>query len=275
MRIDAHQHFWKFDPVKHGWIDDSMAAIRKDFLPETLLPVLKSNQIEGTIAVQADECLEENEFLLTLSEKHPFIKGVVGWADLRSPQFNEQINSFTSFSKLVGFRCVMQGQDDEMYLKNKIFIKNIALLTTVNYTYDLLVYHHQLPELLRFVERLPDNKLILDHIGKPNIKQKNFRTWKENIKQLAQHPNLYCKLSGMITEADYKNWTYNELVPYMDAIGEAFGVNRICYGSDWPVCLVAGSYDRMMHLVKKWASPLTSFEQNQIFGLNTIKFYNL
>lgn len=275
MRIDAHQHFWRYHHHSHGWINDEMAVIRKDFLPEDLLPLLKANQIDGCIAVQADESKEENEMLLSLAGQYSFIKGVVGWADLLSPNFNEEISSYLNSEKLVGFRCIMQGKEDEMYLKNETFIQHVALLAKLNYTYDLLVYHHQLPSLIKFVDRLPDNKLILDHIGKPNIRQKDFRSWKENISQIAQHPHIYCKLSGMITEADYTQWRYEDIVPYMDAVGEAFGTDRICFGSDWPVCLVAGSYKRMIQVAEKWASQLSVIEQENIFGKNTIKFYNI
>jgi len=275
MRIDAHQHFWRYHPHSHGWINDEMAVIRKDFLPEDLLPILKAHQIEGCIAVQADESKEENEMLLSLAGQYSFIKGVVGWVDLLSPNFNEEISSYLNSEKLVGFRCIMQGKEDEIYLKNETFIQHVALLAKLNYTYDLLVYHHQLPSLIKFVDRLPDNKLILDHIGKPNIRQKDFRSWKENISQIAQHPHIYCKLSGMITEADYTQWRYEDIVPYMDAVGEAFGTDRICFGSDWPVCLVAGSYERMIQVAEKWASQLSVIEQENIFGKNTIKFYNI
>lgn len=275
MRIDAHQHFWRYHPHSHGWINDEMAFIRKDFLPEDLLPILKAHQIEGCIAVQADESKEENEMLLSLAGQYSFIKGVVGWVDLLSPNFNEEISSYLNSEKLVGFRCIMQGKEDEIYLKNETFIQHVALLAKLNYTYDLLVYHHQLPSLIKFVDRLPDNKLILDHIGKPNIRQKDFRSWKENISQIAKHPHIYCKLSGMITEADYTQWRYEDIVPYMDAVGEAFGTDRICFGSDWPVCLVAGSYERMIQVAEKWSSQLSVIEQENIFGKNTIKFYNI
>jgi L-fuconolactonase len=275
MRIDAHQHFWRYHPHTHGWINDEMAVIRKDFLPEDLLPILKTHQIDGCIAVQADESRAENEMLLSLAEQYPFIKGVVGWADLQSAKFNEEIESYSHLNKLVGFRCIMQGKEDKLYLKNDTFIQNVALLAKVNYTYDLLIYHDQLPSLIQFVEQLPDNKLILDHIGKPNIRLHDFRSWKENIIEIAQHPHIYCKLSGMITEADFKQWKYEDILPYMDAVGEAFGIDRICFGSDWPVCLVAGSYERMIHVAEKWSSQLSANEREKIFGKNTIKFYNL
>jgi L-fuconolactonase len=275
MRIDAHQHFWKYAPTTHGWINDEMAVIRRDFLPNDLEPILSKHNIDGTVAVQADESIHETEFLLSLSEKHAFIKAVIGWIDLRSPQIHDQLAYFKKFRKLVGFRCIMQGQPDEAYLNNEIFIKNVALLKDFNYTYDLLVYHHQLPSVLKFIEKIPENRLILDHIGKPDIKAKNYSKWKENIFELAQHPGIYCKLSGMITEANYSTWKYDDIVPYMDAVGEAFGAERICFGSDWPVCLVAGNYDKMIGVVEKWASQLNQKDYNQLFGLNTSRFYNI
>lgn len=275
MRIDAHQHFWKYTPATHGWINDEMSVIRKDFLPNDLEPILSKHHIDGTIAVQADESINETAFLLSLSEKHDFIKAVVGWIDLRSTEVNDQLAYYKQFNKMVGFRCIMQGQPDEAYLSNTNFIKNLNSLKEFNYTYDLLVYHHQLPSLLKLIDKVPENKLILDHIGKPNIKEKKFSKWKENIFELAKHPGIYCKLSGMITEANYSTWIYDDIVPYMDVVGEAFGTDRICFGSDWPVCLVAGQYDKMIGVVEKWASQLNSKTQEQIFGLNTCTFYNI
>ena len=275
MRIDAHQHFWKYTPATHGWINDEMSVIRKDFLPNDLEPILSKHHIDGTIAVQADESINETAFLLSLSEKHDFIKAVVGWIDLRSTEVNDQLAYYKQFNKIVGFRCIMQGQPDEAYLSNTNFIKNLNSLKEFNYTYDLLVYHHQLPSLLKLIDKVPENKLILDHIGKPNIKEKKFSKWKENIFELAKHPGIYCKLSGMITEANYSTWIYDDIVPYMDVVGEAFGTDRICFGSDWPVCLVAGQYDKMIGIVEKWASQLNSKTQEQIFGLNTCTFYNI
>ena len=275
MRIDAHQHFWKYDPSKHSWINDEMSVIRKDFLPNDLSPILRSHNLDGTVAVQADETMEETELLLSLSEQFDFIKAVVGWMDLRSPAAFETIAEFQSNKKLVGFRCIMQGQPDEQYLKNDTFIKNVSMLSDVNYTYDLLVFHDQLSSLIKMTERLPDNKMILDHIGKPTIKGKSISTWKENIFELAKHPGIYCKLSGMITEADYQQWKYDEIVPYMDVVAEAFGIDRLCYGSDWPVCLVAGNYKNMFEVVDQWAKQLNVADQEKLFGLNTCRFYNI
>ena len=275
MRIDAHQHFWKYVPATHGWINDEMSVIRKDFLPNDLEPILSKHHIDGTIAVQADESIDETSLLLSLSEKYDFIKAVVGWIDLRSTEVNDQLAYYKQFKKLVGFRCIMQGQPDEAYLSNESFINNLHSLKAFNYTYDLLVYHHQLPSLLKMIDKVPENKFILDHIGKPDIKKKNISEWKENIFELAKHPGIYCKLSGMITEANHSTWTYDEIVPYMDVVGEAFGTDRICFGSDWPVCLVAGQYDKMIGVVETWASQLNTNTQEKIFGLNTCTFYNI
>ncbi|MFZ9686967.1 MAG: amidohydrolase family protein [Chitinophagaceae bacterium] len=275
MRIDAHQHFWMYHPEKHGWINDEMKLIRRNFTPSDLKPILDKHLIDGSIAVQADETLEETDFLLSLTANNDFIKGVVGWIDLKNPSIEDQLTKYKEYKKLLGFRCIMQGQPDELYLNNEIFINNVASLSIYKYTYDLLIYHHQLPSLLKFTEKLPDNRFILDHIGKPNIKEKNIKAWKENIIQLAKHPGIYCKLSGMITEADYNNWSYENIVPYMDVVAEAFGPSRLCFGSDWPVCLVAGNYDRMIEVVEKWTMQFTKEEYNQIFGLNACKFYNI
>jgi L-fuconolactonase len=252
-----------------------MASIRKNFLPEALLPILKNKSIGGSIAVQADESDEETALLLSLSDQHDFVKGVVGWADLKSPFGIEELENKVSHKKLLGFRCIMQGQPDEVYLKNDIFIRNIASLARLDFSYDILIYHHQFPSLISFVEQLPNNRLMLDHIGKPAIKEKKYTAWKENIRIVAQHPGIYCKLSGMITEADYTTWRYKELIPYLDTVAEYFGVDRLCFGSDWPVCLVAGSYDKMMEVVVRWSKQFNKEEQEKIFGENACRFYKL
>lgn len=275
MRIDAHQHFWKYNPTSHSWINDEMSAIRKDFLPEDLLPILKKNSIDGSIAVQADETDEETAFLLSLSDQYDFIKGVVGWTDLLSPSGIEELEKKIRHKKLIGFRCIMQGQADEKYLKNNIFIRNISAFVKLDFSYDVLIYHHQLSSVISFVEQLPDNRLILDHIGKPAIKEKKYKEWKENIRVVAQHPGIYCKLSGMITEAVYTAWSYEEIVPYLDTVAEYFGVDRLCFGSDWPVCLVAGSYDRMIEVITRWSKQFNKADQEKIFGENTSRFYKL
>jgi L-fuconolactonase len=275
MRIDAHQHFWNYDPIRHDWIDDSMKVIRKNFLPTDLSIEMKKNGIDGSVAVQVDETEEENYFLLKLNEENEFIKGIVGWMDLKSPTAEEQMQHWKQYQKIKGFRCIMQGKPDKLYLKNDLFISQIKKLASYEFTYDLLVYHDQLPSLIRFVEKLPDNRMILDHLGKPNIKNREIKTWRENIKILAQHPGIFCKLSGLVTEANHNNWSYDDLMPYLEIASEAFGIDRICFGSDWPVCLVAGSYSEVVGVIEKISSQLNEQEKDKIFGSNTMKFYNL
>jgi L-fuconolactonase len=275
MRIDAHQHFWQYDPDRHRWINDEMSAIRRDFFPGDLATILKTLQIDGTIAVQADETVVETTFLLDLAAKNDFIKAVVGWTDLHSLELEKTLYNFKGIEKLAGFRCVMQGAPDEKYLRNVLFANNLKKLAEHGYTYDLLVYHNQLPALISMTEKLPDNQLILDHIGKPDIRNNQFQTWKEQIKILAKHPGIYCKLSGMVTEADYSKWTYDDLLPYLETSAEYFGIDRICFGSDWPVCLVAGSYNKVYEVIEKFVHQLSKSDQEKIFGLNTLQFYKI
>jgi L-fuconolactonase len=231
--------------------------------------------IAGTIAVQADETPKETRFLLDLAEKNDFIKGVVGWINLHTTDLAMELSAYAHKPKLVGFRSVIQGAPDAKYLTNKIFLQNLKQLAQTPFTYDLLVYHNQLPALVKMTDKLPDNHLILDHFGKPDIKNKQFKDWKENLRILSTNPRIYCKMSGMITEADYARWTYDDLMPYMETAAEFFGTDRICFGSDWPVCLVAGSYKQVHDTVDKFIQQLTIAEQEKIFGLNAIQFYKL
>lgn len=275
MRIDSHQHFWKYDKKKHSWITDEMSVIRKDFSPIDFEPHLKAHELDGTVAVQVDEIESETEFLLSLSEKYDYIKGVVGWIDLRDPQAEKRMHSFSKRKKLVGFRAIMQGTHDREYFLHQQFINNVNKLSQFDWTYDLLVYHDQMPSLIDFVGQLNETRLILDHIGKPDIRGGERKKWEKSLRTIAGHPGIYCKLSGMITEADYKNWTYDQLKPYMDLVFEAFGPDRICYGSDWPVCLVAGTYAQTMGVVERYLENFDPEIKNKIFGLNAVNFYKL
>lgn len=261
--------------MQHSWINDEMAVIRRDYYPGDLATSLKQLGITGTIAVQADETHQETDFLLDLADKNEFIKGVVGWINMHHQELETELEKYKFANKLKGFRCVMQGAPDEKYLSNQLFSENLKKLATTGYTYDLLVYHHQLPALISLTEKLPDNQMILDHIGKPDIKNQQFNSWKENIKVLSAHPGIYCKLSGMITEADYKNWKYDDLIPYMEVCAEYFGIDRLCFGSDWPVCLVAGSYHQVCEIVERFVSQLPMEDQMKVFGKNTMDFYKL
>lgn len=275
MRIDAHQHFWQYNPNTQGWITDEMSLLRRDFAPKELQKEIEALDFQGTIAVQAEETLAENYYLNNLAASNNFIKGIVGWMDLRDKYAAEKMHELKAIQKLVGFRTITQGAPDEKYLSNRQYIDNVKLLSAFNYTYDLLIHHSQMNALIRFTDQLPDNRFILDHVGKPDIKNKQINSWKSEIKILAANPNIYCKLSGMTTEADYQKWTYNDLYPYMEIVAEYFGTDRICFGSDWPVCLVAGSYSTTYSVIDKFSKQVTEKERTKIFGLNTKEFYKL
>ncbi len=275
MRIDAHQHFWNHDPIKHFWINDDMKVIKRDFSPGDLAPLLKESKFDGTIAVQADETMAETTFLLDLARKNDYIKAVVGWVDLRKEAVEEDLLMLKSQQKLAGFRCIMQGTEDEAFLKNRLFIQNVSRLNQFDFTYDLLVFHYQMESLVRFTDKLQDNRLILDHIGKPDIKNKQIKQWKEQLRILSANPNIYCKLSGMLTEADHQRWTYDDIMPYMETAAEYFGVDRLCFGSDWPVCLLAGSFKQVHGVVDRFVDQLNTTEREKIFGTNTAAFYKI
>lgn len=275
MIIDSHQHFWKYEPVKHSWIDDEMAVIRRDFLPEDLKTVYTENGIDGCVAVQADQTLEETDFLLNLAAENDFVKGVVGWADLRDENIDATLEKYFSNKKLKGWRHVVQGEADHNFLIRSEFERGISFLEKYDYTYDILVFPHQLGSVLEFVKHFPHQKFVIDHIAKPYIKDGFYDGWAVIMKEIAKQKNVYCKLSGMITEADYNNWTAEHLHPYMYLVLESFGVDRLMYGSDWPVCLVAGNYSEVKATVVDFIKTLSTTEQNAIMGQNAIEFYSL
>ena len=273
MKIDAHQHFWKYDPIKYSWIDESMTIIRQDFLPKDLSPILKTLEIDGTIAVQADQSEEETHFLLDLAEQNDFIKAVVGWVDLRSPHIEARLDYFSDFKKLAGFRHVVQGEADHNFLLREKFGSGIQLLEKYNFSYDILIFPHQLGATLEFVKRFPNQRFVIDHLAKPYIKDGYFDGWAVLMREIAKHENVSCKISGIVTEADWKNWTYDDLVPYLDVVATAFDPDRLMYGSDWPVCLVATSYEKNYNNMQRYFQRFTAYEQEKIFGLNAWHFY--
>ena len=275
MVIDSHQHFWKYEPVKHSWINDEMSAIRRDFLPSDLKKVYEQNSIDGCVAVQADQTLDETDFLLSLANENDFIKGVVGWADLRSKDVDTVLEKYHSEKKIKGWRHVVQGEADHNFLMRPDFLRGISYLEKYGYVYDILIFPHQLGATLEFVKQYPHLKFVIDHIAKPYIKDGFFDGWAVLMKEIAKHENVYCKLSGMITEADYDSWSPQQIVPYMDWVVKAFGTDRVMYGSDWPVCLVAGSYGQVKNLVVDFIGTLSDNEQHAIMGKNALKFYNL
>jgi L-fuconolactonase len=275
MRIDSHQHFWKYDPVRDVWITDELKVIQRDFLPIDLESILKENRIDGCIAVQADQSEQETQFLLELAGQHDFIKGVVGWVDLCAENISERLDYFSHFKKLKGFRHIVQGESDNQFLLRKDFCRGIKALKERGFAYDILIYPKQLEPTIKFVKLFPDQPFVIDHLAKPNIRDGRLDNWASHLKTLAQFDNVYCKLSGMVTEADWKNWKTEYFVPYMDLILESFGIERVMYGSDWPVCLVAASYKQQLNIVEQYITTLSSSEQSAIMGENAIRFYNL
>ncbi|MGO4293738.1 amidohydrolase family protein [Chitinophaga sp. RAB17] len=275
MVIDAHQHFWQYEPVRDAWIDDSMQVIRRDFLPEHLAPVLEDNGVHGCIAVQADQSADETAFLLSLAEKHDIIKGVVGWIDLRADNINEQLLQYTAHPKLKGFRHIVQGEKDNRFILGEHFCRGIKALSQHQFTYDILVYPKQLPAVEEFVLQFPEQALIIDHLAKPDIKAGELATWAAHMRRIAQSPHVYCKLSGLVTEADWQQWEPAHFRPFLEVALEAFGANRLLYGSDWPVCLLAAEYHEVKGIVTDFISTLSTTEQNQIMGGNALSFYHL
>lgn len=275
MRIDAHQHFWIYNEVRDSWITDEMSVIQRNFLPEDLKPLLADNRIDGTVIVQSDQSKEENIFQLANALKHDFIKGVVGWIDLEADDLSEQLEYYQEFRKLKGFRHVLQGEKQRDFMLRPKFKRGVGKLKEYGYTYDILIYTDQLDHTLEFVKAFPEQPFIIDHLAKPNIKDNNIDEWKKAMYKIASFDNVFCKVSGMVTEANWKKWGYDDFVPYLDTVVNSFGANRLVFGSDWPVCLVAASYDQVIGLVERYFSTFSKDEQNLIFGKNAVSFYNL
>jgi len=275
LRIDSHQHFWKYDPVRYDWIDDSMSVIQKDFLPYDLAPILKANNFDGCISVQSYQSEQENDFQLANADRHSFIKGVVGWVDLRSPQIEGCLNYYQQFKKLKGFRHVLQGEPQRDFMLRPAFLNGISLLKKYGYTYDILILPDQLKYTAEFVAQFPDQRFVIDHIAKPNIKQKELKEWEKGIKAIAAFDNVYCKVSGMVTEADWENWQPADFNNYLEVVTNSFGTGRLMYGSDWPVCNVAADYSQVVNIVKDYFSTFSQTEQQAFFGGNAIGFYNI
>lgn len=274
MVIDAHHHFWQFDPVREAWITEDMQAIRRDFFPADFQPVLAQHGVDRCVSVQAGQTEQETEFLLGLAARHDFIAGVVGWVDLRARNLAERLAHFQSFKKLKGFRHIVQGEPAG-FLLQKDFIAGVQLLQQYGFTYDLLVYHHQLPDALQFVRQVPDVRIVVDHLAKPSIRTGEKTGWELNMAALATFKNVYCKVSGMVTEADWKSWKPEHFHPYLDEVVEAFGTGRLMYGSDWPVCLVAADYGQQLSIVKNYFAAFSEAEQRSVMGGNARTFYNL
>lgn len=273
-RIDSHQHFWKFDPVRDSWIDDSMLKIQKDFLPEDLQPLLTENKFQGCVAVQADQSEEQTDFLVDLASKNDFIKGVVGWVDLRDKNVSERLNHFSENKIIKGFRHVVQGEADDFMFRHD-FRNGIRELKAYNFTYDILIFHRQLPAAIDLVHSFPDQAFVIDHIAKPDIKSGNIKSWKKDIIEIAKAENVMCKISGMVTEANWNTWQTADLKPYLDVIFENFSTHNLMFGSDWPVCNLAADYSKIVNTLEDYISQLSNQDQQQIWTNNAKSFYKL
>jgi len=277
MRIDAHQHFWRYTADEYGWIDDSMATLRRDFLPAESARELSAAGCDACIAVQVRQSLAETRWLLALADVHPSIAGVVGWVDLQAgaDAVRAQLASFASHTKLVGMRHIAQSEPDDRFLVRPQVLEGLEVLAEFGLAFDLLIYRRHLRAASECVARLPGQRFVLDHLAKPNIRGRERRPWEEDIRGLAAHPHVYAKLSGLITEADWNAWTADDLRPYLDVAFDAFGADRLMIGSDWPVCLVAAPYQRTLNAVVEYIAPRPAHEQDAVLGGTAQRFWRL
>ena len=274
-KIDAHHHFWRYDPVEYDWIDDSMKDIRRDFLPADLQAEIHHAGVEGVVSVQARQTVAETEWLLKLAGENEFIKGVVGWVPLLEPSVGETLSRFASNRKLKSVRHVLQGEADPEYMLRPEFQRGLREVTRLRLSYDVLVLERQLPQVIHLVDRHPDQVFVVDHLAKPRVKDHELSPWKEQMTALAERPHVYCKISGLATEAEYHNWSEGELRPYIDVVLNAFGPRRCMFGSDWPVCKVAIDYSAWVHIVQRALGRFTAEEQARVWAGTAAEAYRL
>ncbi len=276
MKIDAHQHFWVYNSRDYGWMEDTMDVLKRNYLPEDLRSELINAGYSGSVAVQARQTVEETRWLLELSGRYDFIRGVVGWADLSDEDcLRRQLDEFCSDKKLVGLRHVIHDEPDDNFMLRDDFLKGISILKDYDLTYDLLLFPKHMPVAQLVVSMFPSQKFVLDHICKPQIKNKVISPWREDIIRLAQNKNVWCKLSGMVTEAELKSWKQEDFSPYLDVVLEAFGTERLMIGSDWPVCRLAGEYHEVAGIVEGYFSGMPDDLRRKVTGGNCISFYGL
>lgn len=275
MIIDSHHHYWHYNPVDYDWIDDSMNVIRADFLPDKLEKTIREAGVDGVVSVHARQSMQETDWLIEMGRQHSFMKGVVGWLPLMSEEIETYLIKYSGEPLLKGLRHVVQGEKDPDFILGTDFNRGVSLLKKYSLVYDILVFERQLPNAIRFVDRHPGQVFVLDHIAKPLIGNNELSPWKENIRELAKRENVSCKLSGMVTEADFMHWTPQQLQPYFEVVMEAFGPDRLMFGSDWPVCLVATSYKSWADLVRENISSFSETEQAKIMGGNAVRIYDL
>ena len=275
LKIDAHQHFWRYDPVRDSWINQEMTILQDDFMPEHLQPILEHYGFQGSVVVQSDQSIEENLFQLQNAEQYPFIKAVVGWVDMEAADLTEQLQQFRQYPKLKGFRSMLQSENDRSAMLRPKFKRGISQLKSFGYTFDLLVLPDQLKYALELVTEFPDQSFVLNHIGKPNIRHRAIADWQKDIKALADQQNVYCKVSGMVTEADLRNWKFEDFKPYLDVIFESFKTNRVMYGSDWPVCRLAATFGEVTAILDGYTAAFSEHERALFWGGNACEFYHI
>lgn len=272
--IDAHHHFWNYNAQDFDWINEEMSVIRRSFLPPDLSPILKANGITGSVLIQVNRDEKENEMFLQYAHQTDFVKGTVAWIDLKSEKLEENLEKYHEIKKLKGFREIVQGKSD-VYFPDPSFRKGVELLGKKGYTYDILIYERDLKNTFEFVKALPNNKFVIDHIAKPDIKNGSIGRWSNYMKALAQFPNVSVKISGMTTEAYWDKWQKEDFYIYLDHLMGSFGIERLMYGSDWPVCLLASKYEEQLDILKSYTANLSSSEKSKIFNDNATDFYHL
>ena len=274
IRVDSHQHFWRYDAALYPWIPPG-SPLHRDWLPSDLAPLQRPLGLDGSIAVQARQSLAESEWLLGLADADSRIKGVVGWVDLWNEQVENDLARLSRRPKFVGVRHVVQDEPDDDFMVRPEFLRGIARLKEFGLTYDILIYPRQLPAAIELARRFPEQSFVLDHIAKPMIKDRTVDPWRKQVRELAQAPNVWCKVSGMITEASHTHWKPAEFKPYLDVVFEAFGEDRLMFGSDWPVCLLAGSYQQVHGLVQDYVAGQPASAREKFFGGNAVRFYGI
>jgi L-fuconolactonase len=275
LKIDSHQHYWLYHPVKDAWITDELKVIQMDFLPVDVWPVMQQNGLSGCVAVQADQSENENDFLLGLAEKHSFIKGIVGWVNLQADNIEERLAYYSEIKLIKGFRHILQGESDDTFMLSEKFIRGISLLNKYQFTYDLLINPRHLSYAAELAYKFPEQRFVIDHMAKPFIKDQLLDGWQEGIRAIAAHSNVYCKVSGLVTEADWANHKPEDFKSYLDVVFNAFGIKRVMFGSDWPVCNLAGGYDGVPNAINAYVNQLTLQEQELFWGQNATAFYRL
>lgn len=275
MRIDSHQHFWRYAAAEYGWIDESMAALRRDFLPPDLRREMDGAGVDACVAVQARQTVEETRWLLELADAHAFVAGVIGWIDLQAGDAAAQLERFVDHPKLLGLRHIVQEEPDDRFMLRPAFCRGLSQLEGRDLTYDILIYPKHLPVAAELVSRFPRQRFVLDHLAKPRIRAREIREWEKGIRELAAFPNIFCKLSGLVTEADWTRWTPDDIRPYLDIAFDCFGGRRLLAGSDWPVCTVAADYRRAIALVDDYVKDRPAAERDAVMGGNAARLWRL